>query len=120
MKLSKLSNFVGFSITKSDDYIQNVDTDLINIFNCFKGRVRFGAVTNGYRGENMEGEFRVFTSATSAGNTTVVHTLGATPVGFILVNKGGFGDIYMASANTANVAFATSLTSTSYSVFLLK
>ena len=120
MKLAKSSSLSGYEASKPEDYIQGVDTDLINIFTAFKGRIRFGAATTGYRGENIEGEFRVFTSATSAGNTSVAHTLKATPVGFLLINKGGFGDVYMATATSATVSFAASVTSTAFTVFLLK
>ena len=120
MKLNKTSNYAGFKITQPEDYIQMVDTDLINIFTAFKGRIRLGTATNGYRGENIDGEFRVFTSATSAGNTTITHTLQALPVGFLLINKGGYGDIYLSSSTTATATFATSTTSTSFSVFILK
>ena len=121
MKLAKTSNYNGFKITKPDDYIQNVDTDLINIFNAFKGRIRFGEVSNGYRGENIEGEYRVFTSsATTNATTTVAHTLGAIPTGFLLINKGGFGDVRISTSNKDNITFATSVTSTSFTVFLLK
>ena len=119
MKLTKQSSSSSIS-NSTNSYLIGVDNDLINIFNAFKGRLRFGAVTNAYRGENLEGEFRIFTSASSAGANIINHTLSAKPTGFILINKGGYGDIYMSSANTTTATFVTSGTSTSYSVFLLK
>ena len=120
MKLTKLSNYNGLEITKQGDYLQTLDGDLINLFNAFKGRIRLGSGVTGARGENIEGEFRVFTSASSAGATTITHTLKATPVGFLLINKGGLGDVYMSSSTTGTATFATSVTSTSFSIFLLK
>ena len=122
MKVKKLSNFVGFNIAKPEDYIQTVDTDLINIFTALNGRLRFcSALTNGLNGENIEGEIRIFTSvATNGAQSVVAHTLHTPPSGFIVVNKGGFGDIRLVSATTANVTFATSVTSTSFTVFLIK
>jgi len=118
MKLSKTSNYNGFNITKPQDYIQNVDTDLTNIFNAFKGRIRFGDVDNQYRGENVEGEFLVF--ASSGTTTTITHTLGTQATGFLLINKSGYGDLYMVSSTKTTATFASSTTANTYKVFLLK
>ena len=118
MKLTKTSNYNGFSITQPQDYIQNVDADLTNIFDAFKGRIRFGKIANGYRGENIEGEFRVFTATGST--ASVAHTLGTQAIGFLLINKTGFGDLYLVSSDKATATFASSSTSNTYTVFLLK
>lgn len=114
MKITKTTNINQ----GTDKYLKSVDNDLINIFNAFKGRVRFGVATSGYRGENIEGEYRTFTSGAS--NIVVAHTMNTAPTGFLVTNKGGFGDIYMVSGTSLTVTFATSASSTSYTVFLLK
>jgi hypothetical protein len=118
MKLSKLSNYVNNEKSK-ENYLKSADTDLINIFNAFKGRIRFGASTNGYRGENIEGEYRTYTASTTAG-TAVVHTLKVAPTGFLVVQKTGWGDLFWSSANSANVTFVSSTTAVTYTVFLMK
>lgn len=149
MKLTKTSNFTGFNtpIQKSsltgkqiintqkaylskdemiENYTKGADTDLINIFNALKGRIRFGAVVDGYRGENMAGEFQIFNattitaSASATSECVVAHGLGSIPVGFIEVNKNFLGNIYMKSATSTNAVFVSSTTGTEYKVFLLE
>ncbi len=119
MKLTKTSNYSNFNRTKQEDYIQNVDTDLSNIFTAFKGRVRFGSGVDDARGENLEGEFQVFTTA-ATGGTVVNHTLSATPIGYIIIKQNANGVLWLASATTASITFASNTTATSFTVFLLK
>lgn len=121
MKITKLSNYVGFDISKPEGYIRMVDNDLVNIFNFAKGRIRLGEAADGSRGENISGEYQIFTSGAAGTTTIVTHTLGANPTGFIVTDKSGFGDVYMATTSNAVITFATLATaSTSYTVFLFK
>ena len=124
MKLNKLSNYVGFKISKIEDYIQSVDIDLKNLFLFTQGRVRFGSGTDDTFGENISGEFQVFTTPTATNvEFSVTHSLGAIPTGgYLVVSQAGVGSLYTATgSNTATTAyFRSSATSTSFTVFLLK
>jgi len=110
------------SIQKSPTtYLLGVDNDLTSLFNLSKGRIRFGDATNGSRGENISGEYRVFTSSTPA-EFEVKHTLGVVPQGWIVVSKDKAGDLYSGtSTNTStSIYFKCSVGSVTYKVFLLK
>jgi len=108
---------------KPEHYMKAADNDLINLFNAFKGRIRLGSGTTsttvGVRGENIAGEFRYFLSGVGTDNA-IQHSLGCIPIGFFLINKSGFGDIYMKTASATSATFSTTQTATNYSVFLLK
>jgi hypothetical protein len=121
MKLVKQSRFNSQDqdLTK---YVTSADGDLINIFNAFKGRIRFGDTTNASRGENIAGEFRTFTSsATPNAEFSLAHTLGATALGWIVINKNKAGDLYKGSTawTSSSVYLKCSVASVSFTIFLL-
>lgn len=124
MKLNKLSNFVGFKVSKIEDYIRAVDADLRNLFLFTQGRVRFGSRDDNTFGENISGEFQTFTTPTATNaEFSVTHSLSAVPTGgYLVVSQGGAGDLYTATgSNTSTTAyFRSNVTSTSFTVFLLK
>lgn len=129
MKFVKLFNYTGDNKRDKkfiDNILRALNTDLTNIFNIFNGRIRFGTATDGFRGENIAGEFQIFNATTttvSASATTeftISHGLGASPIGFLLINKGGLGNIYMPTVSATSATFVSSTTSTQYTVFLLK
>jgi hypothetical protein len=105
------------------NYAKAADTDLINIFTAFKGRIRFGDATDGYRGENMSGEFRTFTSsATANASTTLTHTLESVPVGRIIINQDKAGSLYAGTgtSTTTTIPFKCDVASVTFTMFLLK
>lgn len=122
MRIAKQSHY-----NKADkdqtSYVLAADNDLTNIFNVFKGRVRFGDGNNGGRGENISGEFRVFTTdATPGVESAIAHTLGATPVGWLVCNKNGVGDLYASTTawDSSRAYFKCSAGSITFTIFLLK
>ena len=90
---------------------------------ALKGRVRFGSPTDGYRGENISGEFQVFTSnATPDAEDTVAHTIGAIPVGYIVLKQDKAGSLYLGSTawTSGNTYFKCNVASVAFTIFLLK
>lgn len=121
MKLVKLSNMAGFDKEKPEGYLRMADNDLINLALAMQGRIRLGSGIDGERGENISGEFQVFTCGAAGLTSVVTHTLGASPIGFLLINKSGLGDIAMSTTSNTLVTFTTLATAnTTYTVFLLK
>jgi hypothetical protein len=122
MKLVKTSNL---SSRKNDtsQYDKNIDTDISSLFTALKGRLRFGSPTDGYRGENISGEFQVFTSnATPDTEDTVAHTIGAVPVGYIVLKQNKAGSLYLGTTSwtSSNVYFKSNVASVAFTIFLLK
>jgi hypothetical protein len=109
-----------------DEFELQVDNDLVNIFTALKGRIRFGTGTNGDRGENISGEFQNFTSDASANTEfSVTHTLGAVPIGAIVLWQDKSGSLYQGPTTGTNwtsttIYFKSAGTSVNYLVFLLK
>lgn len=123
MKLSKKSNYVGFKISKPEEYILTIDTDLRNLFLFTQGRIRFGSGTTNTFGENVSGEFWVITTPTATNSEfNVTHNLNTVPAGWLITSQSGAGDLYTATgSNTATKAyFRSNVTSTNFTVFLLK
>jgi hypothetical protein len=122
MKLVKTSNL---SSRKNDlsQYDKNLDADISSLFTALKGRVRFGSSTDGYRGENISGEFQVFTSnATPDTEDAIAHTIGAIPVGYIVLKQDKAGSLYMSGTTwtSSNVYFKCNVASVAFTIFLLK
>ena len=122
MKVAKISNYNEDDKSKAV-YDKFVDIDLKNIFLALQGRIRFGTGVSGARGENIEGEFRQFTSSNTAGsNNLVPHSLSATPIGWIVVNQNWGGVLYTGTNtfSSSTVTFISTTTNTTYTIFLLK
>jgi len=126
MKQSKISNYNGFNITDPKDYISDIDSDVNNLVIGSQGRVRFGDGVDGARGENMSGQFQLFTSdATPDTEFSVTHTLGAIPVGRIIFHQDKAGSLYQGPTTGTNwtsttVSFKCDVASVAFLVFLIK
>jgi len=122
MQITKQSSS-GNIKDNTNSYLLGVDNDLTNIFNVFKGRVRFGDANSGSNGENIQGQFQVFTSSSTVDTEfSVSHTVGAVPIGWLLVSKDKAGDLYKGDTEWTSdtVYFKSSVASVSYTIFLLK
>jgi len=110
------------STKDGNNFQTDVDTDLNNIFLCLQGRVRFGDGVTGARGENISGEFRTITTAGANTEVVVPHTLGAIPVGRIVIGQDKAGSLY--SSTTAwtktNIYVKSDVASVTFNIFLLK
>lgn len=123
MKLNKISNYTGFKRSNVENYIKAADTDLRSIFLFTQGRIRFGSGTTDTFGENISGEFWVVTTPTATNSEfNVTHNLSAIPVGWIVTSQNGAGDIYTATGSntTTKAYFRSNVTSTNFTIFLLK
>ena len=123
MRVTKQSNYATFRHSRHEDYISGVETDLTTIFTALKGRLRFGSGTDNARGENISGEFQQFvTSGTANAEFTVAHGLSSTPAGYLITSSDAPGILYSSSttANTSSIYFKCSVTTASFTVFLLK
>jgi hypothetical protein len=126
MKLSKLSNYIGFKGKDNQgiqEYVRQLDNDIRKLFLMTQGRVRFGGGTDGQPGENVSGEFQVYTSNGSANTEdTIAHTLGAVPIGYIVVKQDKASNVYLGSTawTSTNVYLKQSGTSVATTIFLLK
>jgi len=127
MKIVKKSLFNPFSDLKSaEKYAREVDRDLQDIVNAFNGRIRLGEVTDGFRGENLSGEVQIFTShATPDTEFSVSHTLGANPLGRIILYQDKPGSLYQGPATgtawtDTTIYFKCDTASVTFAVFLLK
>jgi hypothetical protein len=119
MKLAKLST----ARSEENDPENHVHTDLTNLFLFTQGRVRFGTGTDGDRGENIAGEFQVFTSnATPDTADSITHTLGSVPIGFIVINMDKGAVIYDSGTawTSTTISLKTNTASTTATIFLLK
>ena len=119
MKIAKQSN-------NNRNELRAVDTDLIALFTAMQGRIRFGDGGDGDRGENIHGEFQLFTSHASANTEfSVTHTLGSIPVGYLVLGQDKAGSLYQLSDTgtawtTTTISLKCSIASVKFLVFLLK
>lgn len=128
MIVNKILNYNSSKYVTDDGKgdIRSVDRDLITLFTCLQGRVRFGPGTSGNDGENISGQFlQITTNATPDTENTFAHTIGAIPVGYIVLWQSKAGSIYQGpTTGTAWTATAMSLKCSVASVtallFLLK
>lgn len=123
MKVSKSSDFVDFDKTDPTRWIRGVDSDLSNIVTALQGRIRFGPNNSTMnKGENILGQFITYTTnGTPNTQDMVVHNLGSTPVGYLVVNKNKAGDIYTgATADSSNIYLKCSVASVTVVLFLLQ
>lgn len=123
MKLSKLSSYTTFKISEPEGYLNGVEKDLTNIFTAFKGRVRFGSGVTGERGENISGEFQTITShATPNTEFSVTHTIGAIPIGRIIIAQNKAGSLYTGTTawTDTTIYFKCDVASVEFKIFLLK
>ena len=129
MKIAKLSRFSGDKLTdqtKATLHSRDIDTDLSNLAEAMKGRIRFGTGTTGDKGENIAGEFATFTSdATPDTEFSVTHTLSAVPVGAYVLHQDKAGSLYQGPTTgtawtSTTLYFKCDVASVTFTVFLLK
>lgn len=123
MKVVKSSNFVGEEKLDISKYIPDVNRDLSNIVLALTGRIRFGRGQDGDRGENISGQFQVYTS-NGAANTedTIAHGIGSVPVGYIVIKQDKASNVYLGTTawTSSNIYLRQSGTSVATTLFLLK
>jgi hypothetical protein len=126
MIVTKTESPNDFSHTTPQQWVSEVDTDLKNLFLCLQGRVRFGNSTNNLSGENIMGEFVVYTTnATPNTEDKISHTLGSIPVGYLVISKDKACDVYQKSNTgtawtTTNIYLKATVASASVTLFLLQ
>jgi hypothetical protein len=131
MKIVKTNTYRAKSPTISQEenvetQLKRLDADLDSVVTAFQGRVRFGTGTDGDRGENLSGEFQQFTtSATPDAENTIAHTVGAIPVGYIVLWQDKAGSLYQGPTTgtnwtSSNVYLKSDVASVTFLVFLLK
>jgi len=104
-------------------YEDQLDTDVKNLFLLSQGRIRFGTGTDGDRGENIAGEFQVYTSNVAPNTAdSISHTLGSVPVGFIVINLDKGAVVYDSGTawTTTTISLKCTVASTTATIFLLK
>jgi hypothetical protein len=119
----------GLTLDESQELptqIRMLDVQLKRLVNAFQGRIRFGDGTDEEEGENIAGEFQLFTSdATPNTEFSVTHQLGAIPIGRIILYQDKAGSLYQGpSTGTAwtstTVYFKCDVASVAFLVFLVK
>lgn len=105
--------------------IINYDTDFNQVISCLNGRVRFGPGVSGNSGENIAGQFlTITTSATPNAESTFTHTMGAIPVGYIIIGQDKAGSLYQLSSTgtawtSSSISLKCSVASITFKLFLL-
>ena len=120
MKIAKQSIPVNI---EQGTYEKQLDVDVENLFFLSHGRVRFGTGNDGDRGENISGEFQVYTSnATPDTADSISHTLGSVPIGFLVVNLDKGAVIYDSGTawTETTISLKSTVASTTATIFLLK
>ncbi len=121
MKFVKKSNLD--TTEDKDQYRRNLDDDIKQLAILTHGRVRFGTGLDGIRGENIAGEFQVYTSNGSADTEdTVAHGLDSVPIGYIVLKQDKGSIVYdSGTAWTADSIFLKQTgTSVATTLFILK
>lgn len=105
----------------------NILQEQINrIFTVFQGRVSFGTGVDGVSGQNIEGEWHTYTSnAVANTEDTLGHTIGAVPLGYIVVYQDKAGSLYQGPATgtawtSSNIYLKCSVASVAFLLFLVK
>lgn len=130
MIINKTCNYTGMegfsdemAKDKLEKYVRDQDHDLKLLFSALKARLRFGAGTDGAKGENIAGEFQTFTtSATPDAENTIAHLVGAVPVGYIITSQNKAGSLYLGGSawTSSNVYLKCNVASVTFTIFLLK
>jgi hypothetical protein len=108
------------------EQIRILDKQQKNIITALQGRLRFGDAADNEPGENIQGEFQSFTSdATPNTEFSVAHSLGAAPLGRIVLWQDKAGALYQGPAtgtawDATDVYFKCDVASVAFLVFLIK
>lgn len=124
MKVVKQSNRHNSNLVSSaDEYKDLLDKDVEALTLALQGRLRFGGGGDGDRGENISGEFQVYTSnAVADTEDTIAHTLGSVPIGYIVIKQNKASSVYEGGTSwtSTNIYLKQSNTSVTTTIFLLK
>jgi hypothetical protein len=129
MKYNKISNLQQLdpeNTQQLNQYLRDLDDDIKNLSLLTQGRVSFGIGTDGFRGENISGEFQEFTtSATPDAENTIGHTVGSIPIGYIIMHQDKAGSLYQSPTTgtnwtATNVYLKSDVASVTFNVFLVK
>ena len=126
MKLAKQSNFVKASVKDEEsllNYVEDLEKDIELLYLMTHGRVRFGTGVTTERGENVSGEFLdITTNASADTETSFAHTLGSTPIGYIVIGRDKGAVIYDGSTSWTSTAIylRSNIVSVAAKLFLLK
>lgn len=91
---------------------------------ALSGRIAFcdGDISNGEKGENIDGVFLVFTSLGADAQNTIAHSLDRVPSGYIVVSQNKAGSLYHALTDTAwtssNIYLKSSVATVIYTIFI--
>jgi len=120
MKVAK--TFVYNEKQSMESNIRRLEQDTSQLFEAFKGRIRFGTATDGYRGENIAGAFQVVTTAGADTEVTIAHELGATPIGFLVLRQDKAGSFYDSGTayDDTNIYVKCSTAAVTATLFVIK
>ena len=121
MKIAKTLSIAGREVV--EPFKKSLNTDLVNLFLLAQGRIRFGGGGDGDRGENISGEFQVVADTGSADTEfSVAHTVGAVPVGYLVIKVDNAGVIYDSGTawTSTTVYLKSSAANSAVTLFLLK
>jgi hypothetical protein len=120
MKVAK--TFVYNEKQSMESNVRRLDQDAKQLFTALQGRVRFGSGTDGDRGENIAGEFQVATTAGADTEVAIPHSLGAAPIGYIILRQDKAGSVYDSGTTwtDTNIYIKCSTAATTLTLFLLK
>ena len=128
MKIAKKSNrnIISEGLDNMSDYVDKVDEDLVDLFKLTQGRIAFGSASSGNEGENISGEFKEFTSSSTPDEEfSVSHSMGATPIGYMIFYQDKAGSLYQGpstgtSWDSETIYLKCDEASVTFMVFLIK
>jgi hypothetical protein len=127
MIVTKGSSYKGENqYTDKENFVRDIDADVTSLFLLAQGRIRFGNGVDGANLENISGQWQQFTSDGVANTEfSVAHTVGAIPVGYIIVWQDKAGSLYQGpTTGTAWTSTAVylkcSVASVTFKIALLK
>jgi len=114
---SVLSDKQGNSFDKGTELNRLFDQIIL----VLSGRVAFcnGDISNQEKGENIDGQFLVFTSEGADAQTTIAHSLGRVPSGYIVVSQNKAASLYTDTTwTTSNIYLKSSTATTNFTIFI--
>lgn len=105
----------------TNSQLQSLNSDLDKLYLAVQGRIRFGDGTDGTT-ENIYGQFQVIADTGSANtNFSVTHTLGATPVGYLVTKISNAGVIYLGTDawTSTTISLKSSAANSAVTIFIL-
>jgi hypothetical protein len=100
---------------------RQLDLLLNKIVLAFQGRIRFGTATDGYKGENIQGQFQIVADTGNADTEfTVAHTLGYVPTCYIVFSNNKAGVVYKSATawTSTNTYFKCSVANCAITLFI--